>query len=78
MDTSASFSRIWSAFESGLVLPACAWCNRVRLDESWLFPPPAALAAIDVRYTFSHSICEECAGTAGRAADGAPAVTPVQ
>jgi hypothetical protein len=54
------FSRIWTAFEAGRVLPACAWCGRVRIDEAWLVPPPAALVAIDRRYTFSHSICDRC------------------
>jgi hypothetical protein len=57
------FSRIWTAFETARVLPACAWCGRVRVDEGWVVPPPAALAAIDQRYTLSHSICDRCATT---------------
>jgi len=67
MDTSDAFSRIWTAFDVGETLPACAWCGRVRIDETWLLPSPAALAAVDERYTFSHSICDECADTLRRA-----------
>ena len=55
-------SRIWSAFDSGQILTACAWCGRVRIDDVWVAPPPAALAAVDERYAFSHSICDRCAG----------------
>ena len=58
MDTSETFSRIWTAFDACQMLAACAWCGRVRIDETWLLPPPAALAAIDQRYAFSHSICD--------------------
>jgi len=67
MDTSDAFSRIWTAFDVGEILPACAWCGRVRIDEIWLLPSPAALAAVDERYTFSHSICDECADILRRA-----------
>ena len=73
VDTADTFSQIWTAFEAGHVLPACAWCGQIRIDEARLTPPPAALAAIDPRYTFSHSICERCAtayaGTAATLAD---------
>jgi hypothetical protein len=61
MDTSDTFLRIWTAFGAGDLLSACAWCGRVRIDETWLPPSPAVLAAIDQRYTFSHSICDLCA-----------------
>lgn len=66
------FSRIWTAFEAGSVVPACAWCGQVRIDEAWLMPSPAALAAIDQRYTLSHSICDRCAAALAR-----PAARPV-
>ena len=62
MDTSDAFSQIWTAFDAGEILPACAWCGRVQIDETWVSPSPAALAAIDQRYTFSHSVCDACAG----------------
>jgi len=62
-DTSDAFLRIWTAFDSGQILPACAWCGRVRVDETWHSPSPAVLAAVDGRYTFSHSICDACAET---------------
>jgi hypothetical protein len=61
METSDDVSRIWAAFDDGQILPVCAWCGRVRIDEVWLLPSHAALAAVDDRYTFSHSICERCA-----------------
>lgn len=60
MKTSEVFLRIWTAFETSEILTACAWCGRVRLDDAWVSPPPAALAAIDARYAFSHSICGGC------------------
>lgn len=69
MDTSDTFSRIWTAFDDARVLPACAWCKRVRIDETWLMPSRAALAAIDERYTFSHTICDVCAERASRTED---------
>jgi len=56
-----AFSLIFTAFEAGEVLAACAWCGRVRIEGRWIVPPPAALAAIDTRNTLSHSICDECA-----------------
>jgi hypothetical protein len=66
MDASDAFSCIWTAFDAGDILPACAWCGQVRIDETWLLPSRGALAAIDQRYMFSHSICEECADMIGR------------
>jgi len=54
------FSRIVKIYDEGGVVPTCAWCGRVRIDGTWLVPPPAALAAIDERNTLSHSICDEC------------------
>lgn len=78
----AIFSRIWDAFETGEILSACAWCGRVRIDDTWLRPSLAALVAIDQRLTFSHSICEWCiasigtpdraGGASGDAAPGGP------
>ncbi|HLY85090.1 MAG TPA: ANTAR domain-containing protein [Gaiellaceae bacterium] len=37
------------------------WCGRVRLDGDWFRTPPAAFAAIDAPFAFSHSICTGCA-----------------
>lgn len=66
MQTSETFSRIWSAFDEGQIVATCAWCGRVWIDEAWVSPPPAALAAVDTRYAFSHSICNACCERAGR------------
>ncbi len=65
LDANDPFSRIWRAFDAGEILTACAWCGRVCIDGDWLGLPRAALAAIDERHAFSHSICERCvAGSA--------------
>ena len=55
------FTRIVEIYENGDVLPTCAWCGRVRVDDEWFEAPPAALAAIDERNVLSHSICDGCA-----------------
>jgi len=61
VDESDVFSRIVAIYEDGGVVPTCAWCGRVRIDGTWVVPPPAALDAIDARNTLSHSICDACA-----------------
>ncbi len=66
--SSDAVARFWTAFDTGHILPACAWCGQVRIDEVWLRPPRAALAAIDERYAFSHSICDPCATNLNEAA----------
>ena len=60
MDAQEVFTRIFTTYDEGHTLAACAWCGRVRLDGRWIVPPHAALAAIDARNTLSHSICDEC------------------
>lgn len=52
---------ILAAYERGELITMCAWCRRVEIDGEWLLAPRAALAAIDSRYTLSHSICPACA-----------------
>jgi len=54
------FSRIVEIYEKGGVLPTCAWCGRVRIDDKWVDAPPAALAAIEEHNVLSHSICDGC------------------
>lgn len=54
------FTRIWTAFDNCELVSACAWCGRVRVNGTWIVPPPAALVAIDAPNTLSHSICDEC------------------
>jgi len=61
VDTNQIFSYMWTTFEAGQMLTTCAWCRRVWVDSAWVVPPRAALAAIDERNAFSHSICGECA-----------------
>lgn len=67
MNTNDLFSRIWAVYEAGDLLATCAWCGRVRIDDTWLVPPRAALAAIEERNVLSHSICDACAGAAATA-----------
>jgi hypothetical protein len=60
MDQKEVLARIWEAYEAGELIPACAWCGRVRIERKWLAPPPGALAVIDAPMTLSHSICPSC------------------
>jgi hypothetical protein len=61
MDRNEAFARIVAAYEAGELVPMCAWCGRVRLDDEWVLPPSVALDAVDRRNTLSHSICDDCA-----------------
>ena len=61
-------AHILAISDAGSLIPMCAWCGRVRIDEQWVEPPRAALAAIDVVNTVSHTICPECAAKQTRRA----------
>lgn len=54
--------RVLALSEAGVLIPMCAWCERIRIDDEWVEPPRVALAAIDVRNALSHTICPSCAG----------------
>lgn len=54
-------NRIFATYEAGDLITACAWCKRVEIDGEWHLAPHSALAAIEERYTLSHSICQACA-----------------
>jgi hypothetical protein len=54
-------NRMFAIYEVGDLITACAWCKRVEIDGEWHLAPHAALAAIEERYTLSHSICQVCA-----------------
>jgi hypothetical protein len=54
-------NRIFATYEAGDLITACAWCDRVEIDAEWHLAPHTALAAIEERYTLSHSICPMCA-----------------
>jgi hypothetical protein len=45
-------------------LAVCAWCDRVRLGESWVtqFAAARAMRTIDLAtpLSFTHSICPDC------------------
>jgi hypothetical protein len=53
--------RIFAIYEAGDLITLCAWCKRVEIDAEWHLAPRSALAAIEQRYTLSHSICPPCA-----------------
>lgn len=55
--------RIWDAYDAGTIIPACAWCERLRIDDEWLELDRGVLAMIDARMTLSHSLCPRCAET---------------
>jgi NMD protein affecting ribosome stability and mRNA decay len=59
---------ILASYESGAMMRACAWCNRLAVGEHWVFAPRATLAAIEASYTVSHTICPDCAAAAAPAA----------
>ena len=61
MDRNQVLAKIWEAYEAGELIPACAWCGRVRIEGEWLDPPHGALTTIDEAMTISHSICPRCA-----------------
>jgi len=63
--TPGLFSEIWARFNRGELVPRCAWCGRVRIAETWAYPPNGALDAIDARLSTSHSICPTCVQTVG-------------
>jgi len=54
------FARVWTGFDACETVVACAWCGRIRLDNSWFKPPAGVVDAIDGRLTLSHSICDDC------------------
>jgi len=52
--------RILAVYEAGDLITSCAWCGRVDVGGEWVPAPRAALAAIESRWTLSHSICPSC------------------
>jgi hypothetical protein len=53
--------RVLAMSDAGVLIPMCAWCERIAVDDEWLQPPRSALAVIDVRNAVSHTICPSCA-----------------
>jgi hypothetical protein len=47
--------RVLAMFEAGELIPMCAWCRRLRLDE-WVFQG-GTLQVLNVTNQVSHSIC---------------------
>ena len=62
------FRKIWDLFESGNVVPVCAWCGRIRLDDSWEWAPTGAMTAIEP-LSVTHSICPSCVTGQARIAE---------
>ena len=60
MERSEFVAHILKAYESGDLIPTCAWCQRLYIEGNWVFAPRGALATIDPPMTLSHSICPTC------------------
>lgn len=61
MYNSEVVERVLAMSDAGVLIPMCAWCERIAVDGEWLRPPRGALAVIDVRNSLSHTICPSCA-----------------
>jgi hypothetical protein len=46
---------------AGARVPICTWCSRILIDDVWLVPLPAVVAAFDGANTFTNTICDKCA-----------------
>jgi hypothetical protein len=60
LDRNTFLACIWEASDAGKLLPACAWCGFVRIQDEWIDPPPGAISTIDASLMLSHSICPSC------------------
>jgi hypothetical protein len=60
--------RLLARYEAGELIALCGWCLKVELDGEWHLAPRVAFAAMDTRYTISHSICPACDVAQGRPA----------
>ena len=58
--------RILARYEAAELITSCAWCRRVTFDGEWPLVPRAALAAIDMQNSLTHSICPSCAAPLAR------------
>jgi hypothetical protein len=54
-------AQVLAMSEAGVLIPMCAWCERIKLEDEWVQPPRGVLTVIDVRNAVSHSICPTCA-----------------
>lgn len=61
MERSEFLSFIWEAYESGDLIPICAWCQKVCVGGEWAVAPTGTLETIDRPMMLSHSICPTCA-----------------
>ena len=60
MFPSQIIARVLAIHEAGEFVRVCAWCKRVELDDEWFPLPQAALDAIDVTNSITHTICPDC------------------
>jgi hypothetical protein len=53
-------AKIEEVYNAGELVPVCAWCGRMRIEEEWIVPPTGVLTTIDESMAISHSICPDC------------------
>ena len=53
-------ARVLAIHKTGEFVRVCAWCKRVELGYDWFELPQAALEAIDVANSITHTICPDC------------------
>ena len=61
MERSEFVSVVLAAYESGNLIPVCAWCGRLLIEDDWIRPPPGVLSTVDEAEALTHSICPTCA-----------------
>ena len=47
-------AKIEEAYNTGALIPVCAWCGRMSIEEEWIVPPAGVLTTIDEPMTISH------------------------
>jgi hypothetical protein len=61
VERSEFVSAVLAAYETGNLIPACAWCGRLLIGEEWVRPPLGGLSTVDEAELLTHSICPDCA-----------------
>ena len=65
VERSEFVSVVLAAYETGNLIPVCAWCGRLLIAEEWVRPPLGGLSTVDEAEVLTHSICPTCATDPG-------------